>query len=96
MTARWNGVSPECTLLLRRRFEGCGTVEAQILLEHGRIASLRFAGDFFSLEEPEALAARFVGLRPEREDYAAALADIDVSRTFLGLDRDGLLSLLCE
>ncbi len=97
--ARWDwnyGASPECTLLRRRRFEGCGTVEAQLLLEHGRIASLRFSGDFFSLEEPEALAARFVGLRPEREDYAAALEGLDVSRSFLGLDRDGLLSLLCE
>ena len=97
--ARWDwnyGASPECTLLLRRRFEGCGTVEAQLLLEHGRISSLRFAGDFFSLEEPEVLAARFVGLRPEREDFAAALQGVDVSRTFLGLDRDGLLALLCD
>ena len=53
--ARWDwnyGKSPECTLLRRRRFEGCGTVEAQLLLENGRIAALRFQGDFFSLDEP--------------------------------------------
>ena len=97
--ARWDwnfGASPPCTLLKRRRFEGCGTVEAHIDVEHGRIRSLRFLGDFFSAAEPEELAARFLGLRPEREDYAAALAEVDVSRYFLGLDREGLLSLLSE
>lgn len=91
----WNfGASPPCTLLKRRRFEGCGTVEAHIAVEHGRIRSLRFLGDFFSAAEPEELASRFTGLRPEREDYAAALAGTEVSRYILGLDREGLLSLL--
>ena len=93
----WNfGASPPCTLLKQRRFEGCGSVEAHIDLEHGRIRSLCFRGDFFSAAEPEELAARFTGLRPEREDYAAALAGTDISRYFLGLDREGLLSLLSE
>ena len=93
----WNfGASPACTLLRRRRFEGCGTVEAHIDVEHGRIRSLCFLGDFFSAAEPEELAARFTGLRPEREDYAAALADTEVSRYMIGLDRESLLSLLCE
>ncbi len=71
-------------------------MEARLFIEHGLIASLQFLGDFFSADEPEDLAARFVGLRPERGDYAAALEGLDVSRSFLGLDRDGLLSLLCE
>ena len=42
------------------------------------------------------LAARFLGIRPERDAFAAALAGTDVSRFFLGLDRGGLLALLCE
>ena len=93
----WNyGDAKECTLLRKRRFEGCGTVEAQLTLEHGRIRALRFLGDFFSLEEPSVLAERFVGLRPDREDYLAALEGAEVSRFFLGLDRAGLLSLLTE
>ena len=92
----WNyGASQECTLLKRRRFEGCGTVEARLLLDGGRIVSLSFRGDFFSLEDPEALAARLAGLRPEREDLAAALEHLDVSRYFLGLGREELLLLLC-
>ncbi|MDO4973753.1 MAG: lipoate--protein ligase [Eubacteriales bacterium] len=93
----WNfGASPACTLLRRRRFEGCGTVEAHIDLKHGRIRGLRFLGDFFSAEEPEGLAKRFIGLRPEREDCAAALAGAEVSRYFLGLRDEDLLALLCE
>lgn len=93
----WNfGASRECSLLRRRRIEGCGTVEARISLEHGLITGLDFRGDFFSLEEPEVLARRFLGLRPERDDYAGALGDVDVSRYFLGLDAPGLIDLLCE
>ena len=93
----WNfGASPECTLLRRRRFEGCGTVEARLFIEHGLIASLQFLGDFFSADEPEELATRFVGLRPEREAYVSALEGVDISRYFLGLDREALLALLSE
>ena len=96
-TWEWNyGASPPCTLLRRQRCEGCGSVEAHLDVEHGLIRSLRFLGDFFSAAEPEELAARFVGLRPEREAYAAALEGVDVSRYFLGLDREGLLSLLAD
>ena len=93
----WNfGASKECTLLRRRRIEGCGTVEARISLEHGLITDLQFRGDFFSLEEPEVLACRFLGLRPERDAYAETLLGVDVSRFFLGLDAPGLVDLLCE
>ena len=96
-TWEWNyGASPPCTLLRRQRFEGCGSVEAHLDVEHGIIRSLRFLGDFFSAAEPDELAARFVGLRPEREAYAAALEGVDVSRYFLGLDREGLLALLAD
>lgn len=96
-TWEWNyGASPPCTLLRRQRFEGCGSVEAHLDVEHGIIRSLRFLGDFFSAAEPDELAARFVGLRPEREAYAAALEGVDVSRYFLGLDREDLLALLAD
>ena len=71
-------------------------MEARLFIEHGLIASLQFLGDFFSADEPEELAARFVGLRPEREACAAALEGVDVSRYFLGLDREALLALLSE
>lgn len=93
----WNyGASRECTILKRARFEGCGTVETHISLDAGRIKELRFTGDFFSLREPEGLAAELTGLRLEAEDLRTALAGADVGQYFTGLSADKLLGLLCS
>ncbi len=94
-TYDWNyGASPECTLLRRARIEGCGTIEAYFTVEHGVISQLAFRGDFFSIDEPETLAGRFLGLRPEKEQFAAVLQDVDVSRCFAGADNETFLALL--
>ena len=90
------GSSPPCSLVRRQRFEGCGTVEAQMQIERGRIAALRFCGDFFSMEEPEELAGRLRGLPLNREDLLSALVGEDVSRFFIGLQTQQFLSLLCS
>jgi lipoate-protein ligase A len=93
----WNwGASPQCTLLRKKRVEGCGTVEAYLSVEHGVIAGLEFRGDFFSATEPEELAGRFIGLRPERAQYERALRGVDVSRYFTGLSNADFLDLLAE
>lgn len=92
----WNyGASPECTLMRRGRVEGCGSVEVYLTVEHGLISNVEFRGDFFSVDEPETLAARFIGRRPEPEDYAAALEGAEVSRYFMGMTEDALLAILC-
>lgn len=96
-TWEWNyGASPACSILRRRRVEGCGTVEAYIQTDKGRITALEFRGDFFSTVEPEALAQRFVGLRPMEEDYRAALEGVDAGMYFTGLNTAALLDLLCH
>ena len=96
-TYEWNyGASPECTLLKKRRIEGVGLVEAYFTVTRGVIEKLAFHGDFFSLDEPEALAERFLGLRPEAEQFAGALEGVDVSRYFVGLTNEAFLQLLSE
>lgn len=90
------GASPPCSLIRRERFEGCGIVEARLQVERGRITGLRFCGDFFSLEEPEELAVRLLGIPLESEAVMRALEGIAVSRTFLGLEKPQLVSLLCR
>ena len=93
----WNyGFSPVCTMLRRRRVDGCGMIEAYITVEHGKIAALSFKGDFFSASEPDELAAHFVGCTPDRAGYEKALGDVDVSRYFAGLQKDELIDILCE
>ena len=93
----WNyGFSPVCTMLRRRRVDGCGLIEAYITVEHGKIAALSFKGDFFSASEPDELAAHFVGCTPYRAGYEKALGDVDVSRYFAGLQKDELIDILCK
>ena len=93
----WNyGFSPVCTMLRRRRVDGCGMIEAYITVEHGKIAALSFKGDFFSASEPDELAAHFVGCTPDRASYEKALGDVDVSRYFAGLQKDELIDILCK
>lgn len=93
----WNyGVSPPCDLLRRRRVEGCGTVEAHIHLERGRIAALTFFGDFFSAAEPDELARRLLGCPLREEDLRTLLEGADVSAYFSGLTAERLIGLLLE
>ena len=93
----WNyGFSPACTMLRRRRVDGCVLIEVYITVEHGKIAALTFKGDFFSASEPDELAAHFVGCAPYRAGYEKALGDVDVSRYFAGLQKDELIDILCE
>lgn len=93
----WNyGQSPACTVLRRRRVEGCGLVEAYISVDSGLISAIAFRGDFFSAVEPEELAPRFVGRTPDQAGFAAALEGVDVSRYFAGLQNDQLIEILCQ
>lgn len=94
-TWEWNyGRSPACSLIKRQLIEGCGTVEARLELEHGRIEQLCFYGDFFSAEEPEQLAPVLMGVRLEREDLENALNGVRTDRFFTGMTRESFLRLL--
>ena len=96
-TWEWNyGTSPACTVLRKRRIEGCGTVEAHILLDGSRIRGLKLLGDFFSTMEPEPLENRLTGCRLDAEDCAAALAGCHVSDYISGLSNAGLIEILCD
>lgn len=93
----WNyGVSPPCDVLRRRRVEGCGTVEAHLHLEQGRIAALTFFGDFFSAAQPEELARLLLGCPLREEDLYVRLEGVDVSRHIAGLTGDALAALLLD
>ena len=96
-TWEWNfGRSPVFDLHLRRRFEGCGTVEAFLTLNHGTIQALSFRGDFFSAQEPAALEGLLVGCKRTPQALEMALQETDVSHYFHGLTNDRLVELLCS
>lgn len=93
----WNyGFSPSCTLHKSRRVKGCGLVEAYLMIQHGLISNITFCGDFFSSADPQTLAKRFIGCRPDYEGLLSALDGVDVSRYFMGLNNAKLLDILLE
>lgn len=91
----WNyGRSPACSMEKKRRFEGCGTVSAFFSLEGELIRELHFFGDFFSTVDPEALAARLIGLRLKEEDLRSALSGLDPEVYISGMTVQNLIELL--
>lgn len=91
----WNfGHSPACTVTKKQRIEGCGTVEAFIDMNQGRICGISFRGDFFAAEDPSQLEAVLLGCPLEITTLTETLSKIDISRYFMGLDAKTLAQLL--
>ena len=96
-TWQWNfGRSLECTTRKKMRFEGCGTVEANITVDHGIISQISFTGDFFSVLEPENLAQLFIGKQPDIDEYKIILENVDVASYFVGLTKEQFLALMTQ
>lgn len=92
----WNyGASPPCEIIRQERFENCGSIQAYLSVKDGKIEHLHFFGDFFSAEDPSALAGLLIGCDFTRASLHEKLQLIDVSRFFLGLEAHCLLDLLC-
>lgn len=95
--ARWEwnyGASPEYTEQVRRRFEGCGMVEAFLTVEGGLIRRLSFFGDFFSTDDPALLAEKLLDCPREEGAILERLENTDVSRFIHGLHAKELALLL--
>lgn len=91
------GRSPEAAFRTSHKF-ACGTVEAVFDLSHGRIASIRFGGDFIGSLPATALERRLVGCRFEPDAVAAALkgaeGDVRTGDCFDGLTEDDIARLI--
>lgn len=96
-TWEWNyGHSPACTLHKKGRVEGCGTVEAFIALQEGKISHITFRGDFFGVQDPEQLAELLIGCRPDRASLEERIRETDVSRYFMGMTAAQLVGILAD
>ena len=71
-------------------------MEAHLTVDKGRIADVRFYGDFFSTEDPEVLAGQMKGISYDKESVRSALQNMDISRFFTGLDAETLTSILLD
>lgn len=90
----WNyGASPRFNLQRSQRFSG-GLIDARLLVEKGRIAEVRFFGDFFARKDVNELEERLTGVRHDRSEIAAALEQTDLADYFGSVARDEFVALL--
>ncbi len=93
-TWEWNfGENPASNVQRSRRFPA-GEVDLRLDVRKGRIAGIRFFGDFQGREELAGLEARLLGLPYEREALLAALEDVDLREYFGEVEPAGVRELM--
>ena len=94
-TWEWNiGKSPPCNVSRAERFP-FGEIDVRIDVQEGRIAGVRFFGDFIGLNEVAGLERRLEGVRYGRDQIGQALREVDVASYFGPVERSDLMRLLC-
>lgn len=87
------GHSKEASFVRKAKLP-CGTVEAGIALEQGRITDLNFSGDFVGGLPADSLSERLKGIRFDREAILDALKDYDVQSVFSGTTASEIADLM--
>ena len=89
------GKSPKSTIQKRKHFD-FGTIDARLLIENGKIANVKFYGDFFGSDDANQLAEKLVGTVYDREHLASTLEPIDTTSYFTGIPKTELVELLAQ
>lgn len=90
----WNyGCSPEYNYTNKARFEG-GSLCLMLQIQEGKICSAGISGDFMATDSIDPLIQTLIGLRFERREIAAAIAEMNL-RPFIGtITSEEFLSLI--
>lgn len=93
-TWEWNyGYSPAYQIETAD-YGAAGLIEVKMDVRDGKIAEIRFSGDFSGLRPVSELAARLTGVNRERDALTRTLRGITVSEYISGLDSESLTKLL--
>ena len=87
------GHSKEAGFVFREKLP-CGTVEARIRVDKGRLADVSFSGDYLFDAPSEDLAERLRGVRYTAEDLTARLREAGCERYFHDTDAERIARLL--
>ncbi|MBE6399221.1 MAG: lipoate--protein ligase [Lentisphaerae bacterium] len=71
----------------------CGGVEIGFNVKDNLIADMKITGDFFGSRDVAELAAKFNGVRPERNALLAVIASVDIGNYIAGINPDEFISL---
>lgn len=94
-TWEWNyGYSPQYECRIRRRLEGCGTLEISFSIKQGVIQDLRIRGDFFGVKEINTVEKLLTGCRCNRWELMEQLEKVSLEEYIMGLTPETLAELL--
>lgn len=89
------GASPEFNLKNSKRFSG-GRLETLMNVVEGKIASIRFVGDYLGLEDVSEVENQLMGVRFDRSDVDGILSQIELKKYFGLIDKSEILSLMFD
>ena len=89
------GKNPDFNIKRNRRLK-TGKIEANIMVEHGVITSIKFYGDFFGVMDVEDIAKKLVGVKYQKEDIKKVLEQVDINSYFLGATLDEVVDILVD
>lgn len=89
------GHSPEFTLQKRRHFD-MGTIDARFLIKAGKVANVKFYGDFFGAGDVTELATALQDVDYDRPHIKQVLDQMDTQQYFKGIAVTDLLDLLVD
>ncbi|MBR2742386.1 MAG: lipoate--protein ligase [Clostridia bacterium] len=90
-TWEWNyGESPESNFKNAERFKG-GEVDVRMMLEDGKIKSIRFYGDFLSTDDLDRLIAALEGQKYDIETVDRVLSSMDLRPFFGAITKDEIM-----
>ena len=96
-TWEWNyGKSPACTMLRRRRVDGCGLIEAYITVEHGLVSAVTFKGISSARRSRRRWRRVLSAIRRTVPATRRRFDGVETARYFAGLQADELIDILCE
>jgi lipoate-protein ligase A len=91
----WNyGENPPSNVQRSQRFTA-GEIDARIDVQEGRIAGIRFFGDYMGRDDVGILETLLAGVRYDRESVSAALDGVDVSAFFGDVTREDVIGVIC-
>lgn len=88
------GETPEFTIQKRKRLPQVGIIDARLKVVHGKIAGIKFYGDYFGAKDSEELAEKMLGLTYGKEALEKFLKTQDISQYFTHLTGEELADLL--
>ena len=89
------GKNPDFNIKRNRRLK-TGKIEANILVEHGVISSIKFYGDFFGVMDVEDIAKKLVGVKYQKDDIKKVLEQVDINSYFLGATLEEVVDILVD